>query len=728
MVNRAMLKKTAITMSHATLLTVGLSTNVLAKDASKSDGLDYLSLSLEELGKVKISIATGNNTPIEKAPAVATVITSKQIEAMGARTLDEVLETVPGLHVSPSGTNRLSSIYSIRGIHTSPNPHVLLLINDSAIQYPASSGRPPQFRQAINNISRIEIIRGPGSSIYGADAFSGVINIITKPVSEISTVEAGGRIGSFDYTETWTQTSQRIKNWDVVFNVNHQHSNGDSDRVVSQDSQTSLDAISGTNASLAPAALSSRYEIFDAALALENNAWNINMRAWTSKDAGNGVGGAQALDAKSGDDYTLYTSDATFKTNDWFDHWTNSVKLNYSYFELDADFILLPPGTTLGIDAEGNVANGPTEIVGFATFSDGLIGNPSTTTEDAQLEFINIYEGIENYRWRLSFGKRYQSIETNETKNFGPGVISGSLSPDPSNPTIIDGTLTDVSNTENVYLQNTSRIINYLSLQNEWAINNKWQLVTGVRHDNYSDFGRTTNPRIALVWEASKKLTSKLLYGKAFRAPSFGELGFKNNPSFIGNRSLKPEKIQTYELSFAYHAQLQSTLSLFTYKAEDLIEYIPNQNGNYTENIRDQKGYGFEWEATWKINKEWRINGNYAYQQSEDRRTGNDIADAPGQQLTLNTSWQAAPQWLIHTQANWVADRKRATNDNRSDISDYTLVDLTIRRANLYKNFDIALGVRNVFDAKAKEPSSDSIPNDFLLEGRSLWSEIRYQF
>ncbi|MEJ2201403.1 MAG: TonB-dependent receptor plug domain-containing protein, partial [Desulfuromonadaceae bacterium] len=72
-----------------------------------------------------VSIATGSAKPITKAPAVASVVTAADIRAMGATDLNQVLETVPGIHVSLSALNRLDPVYSIRGIHTGFNPQVL---------------------------------------------------------------------------------------------------------------------------------------------------------------------------------------------------------------------------------------------------------------------------------------------------------------------------------------------------------------------------------------------------------------------------------------------------------------------------------------------------------------------------------------------------------------------------------------------------------------------------
>jgi len=150
--------------------------------------------------------------------------------------------------------------------------------------------------------------------------------------------------------------------------------------------------------------------------------------------------------------------------------------------------------------------------------------------------------------------------------------------------------------------------------------------------------------------------------------------------------------------------------------------------GLQAQNVRDQDGYGLEWEASWEITRDLRLNSSYAWQRSEDSDSGQEIADAPQQQLTLSTFWKIAPQWLLSSQINWVADRKRTANDTRSDIDDYTLVDLTLKRQNLYKSLDIGIGVRNVFDEDAREPSDGIIQNDFPLEGRSVWMELRYQF
>ncbi|GAB4346508.1 MAG: hypothetical protein Kow0089_23900 [Desulfobulbaceae bacterium] len=140
--------------------------------------------------------ATGSLKPVHLAPSVATVITAEDIEKTGATTLDEVLETVPGLHVSPSGPSIFTSTWTIRGIHTSINPEVLLLINGVPVTATVEGGRVKTFNMPVAMISRVEVVRGPGSAVHGADAFAGTINVITRDGYEVDGTRAGVRYGS----------------------------------------------------------------------------------------------------------------------------------------------------------------------------------------------------------------------------------------------------------------------------------------------------------------------------------------------------------------------------------------------------------------------------------------------------------------------------------------------------------------------------------------------------
>lgn len=705
------------------LLSLIVSGVTAAQANPESTPNDIYNLSLAELGQVEISIATGNSTPLDKAPATASVIYASDIEAMGARSLNEVLETVPGLHVSLSTLSRLDSIYSIRGIHTGFNPQVLLLMNGTPVQSSLQGGRPALLRLPVTSIDRIEVIRGPGSAIYGADAYSGVINVITKDATAINGTAIGARYGSFNSSDLWLQSAASWKDWGIAFNLTYQESDGDEKRRVNNDLQSNLDDLFGTDASLAPGPLSTRYRILDTHLAITSDDVQFNLWGWLSNDAGVGAGATQTLDHTGKDDSKLWMADFTYRLSDRHDPWDHSLRFSHLYYDLQASFNLMPEGAILPIGSDGNLDfASPT---GSVFFPDGLLGNPGQRTEDTQFDFISIYNGWDAHRLRFAAGAKRQTLESRESKNYGPGIIDGT-SP------VVDGTLTDVSNTAFVYLDNSARTIRYLSLQDEWQLIPDLMLTAGVRYDHYSDFGGTTNPRIALVWATDEKLTTKLLYGSAFRAPSFSEQRFKNNPVSLGNLNLDPEHIDTLELSFNYraNANFQTTLTVFTYKAQDMIEFIPDEGATTrtAQNARDQNGEGFEWEINWKPTTNLRLSGNYSWQDAKDKQSGVAVADAPGQQFKINANWEFKPEWSMYGQMSWVGDRQRAAGDDRREIRDYTLLNLTLRRKNIFPNLDASLALRNLTNEDAREPSDGTIADDYPLESRHLWLELNYLF
>lgn len=710
---------------HILPLALVLSSNlVLAHTDSSVTSTDFYNLSLAELAQVEVSIATGNGTPLDRAPATASVIYAAEIAAMGAQNLNDVLETVPGLHISLSSLSRLDSVYSIRGIHTGFNPQVLLLLNGVPVQYSAQGGRPTLFRLPATSIERVEVIRGPGSAVYGADAYSGVINVITKDAATINATQVSATSGSFGGRELTLATAKQWQEWAVAFSMAYQESHGDSSRRVNVDLQTTLDAGFGTTASRAPGALSTRYKVLDSHLAIQHQNLQANIWNWRLTDAGVGAGAAQALDPEGRDDSDLWMIDSTYKFDLGSDDWNNSVRMSYQHYKQESEFIIFPKGTVLPIGTDGNVATNP--FGGIVAFPDGLLGNPSGVAEDSQLEFVSIYNGWGAHRLRIAAGTRRQTIEPSEEKNFGPGVIDGS---DP----VVEGSLTNVSGTEYIFMEDSSRTVNYLSLQDEWRIITDLNLTAGLRYDDYSDFGSTTNPRVALVWAATEKLTTKILYGSAFRAPSFAELYFKNNPVSLGNEELRPERIDTQEVSLNFRATqtLQLNITAFMYQATDMIEFVPDDgdaNLTIANNARDQDGKGVELEVHWKPSTQLHLTSSYSLQNAENADTGDDVADAPKQQFKVNANWAWSSKWSLSSQMYWVMDRERAPGDLRKNIDDYALLNATLHRNNLIPQLDAFLSVRNATNADAREPSSGSIPEDYPLESRSFWLGLTYSF
>ncbi|MDC1513746.1 TonB-dependent receptor [Porticoccaceae bacterium] len=706
---------------YAAFIVLVLACNGVFAEDSLNTGVDFAGFYGDE---DYVSIATGSTQPIAKAPAVASVITANQIRAMGARDIDQILETVPGLHISRDVIG-YNPQYLFRGISSDFNPQVLMLINGIPITNLFQGDRNVVWGgMPVEAISRIEIIRGPGSALYGADAFAGVINIVTKTPDEVKYNSAGARVGSFNTTDVWFTGAGEKGDLGYMGSIEFTKTDG-SDAVIASDAQSLLDLITGTAVSNAPGSVNRSSENIE--LRLEATFKKLRLRAGSQirNNIGDGAGAAQALNPGNKFSSQRFNIDLTYTDEEIFDN--TLVEFQTSYFdtsqEVEGNFILYPAGSTGPfLDLSG--------LPIFPPFPDGVIGNPEIFERHTRVGVRMEHSGIDKHH--VSVGAGYYDGEIDkitESKNFGfnPVTMLPILPGDP---------LVDVSDTPFVFLTEDSRDNSYVFLQDVWLLANDWELTAGLRHDNYSDFGATTNPRLALVWSTSYKLTTKLLYGEAFRAPSFAQTRAINNPLILGNINLKPEEIKSYELAFDYRPNYELTLmtNFFYYDWSDIIQFVSDTNNSTrtAQNSGEQSGYGMEFEATWQATDHFALTGNFAVQNSTDETQDVPAAKSPEKQLYLGANWILPKDWRINVRANWVMDRNRLSDDMRSDIDDYVLFDLSLRKV-ISNAFEFALTVNNLFDEDAREPSPNSdpmpfIPNDLPLSGRALLGEVRYNF
>jgi iron complex outermembrane receptor protein len=683
-------------------------------------------------GQEMISIATGTKQPVGKAPSVASVITAEDIKAIGATDIDEVLETVPGLHVARNGLIGHNPIYTFRGVNSTFNQQVLMLINGIPITSSYQGDRNVIWGgMPVQAVARIEVVRGPGSAVYGADAAAGVINIITKTKQDINGTEVGGRVGSFNTYDGWALHGDTWAGFDVAAIVEYHNTDGQR-RIIDADTQTLLDSALGSRASLAPGPLTLTRDNFDARVDFSRENWRLRAGVQRRQNLGLGVGMAQALtpDARFASD--RWNTDLTYHNAQFTDNWDVQGQLSYldTTYESENNLNrLLPLGAVLPIGANGQLDF--SSPAGMVAFPDGYSGNPSVYERHARLNLSGSYAGIEQHLFRIGTGFNYDVIyKTTEIKNFGLDPLSGNAIPFTNNFGLVD-----VSGTSEVFMVNPDRKNFFTYVQDEWKFAKDWQLTLGARYDNFSDFGDTINPRVALIWEANYNLTTKLLYGSAYRAPSFAEMYNKNNPPAIGNLNLKPETMDTTELAFDFRPRddLRLGWNLFYYWWKDIIRYVPDGSNNVAKNTGQQTGYGSELEAEWKAGDTLKLISNYAWQQSTDDTFDHSAGNSPRHQVYLRANWEFMPQWHFTPQIKWIVGRDRVFGDNRPSIADYTLTDLTLRRQQLAEHWEVAFSVRNLFDVDAREPSlagnpSASIPNDLPLAGRSFFGEVRLNF
>lgn len=664
-----------------------------------------------------VSIASGYKQPLTKAPSVATVITADDIKAIGATDLDEVLETVPGLHVDrrQQGYN---SIYTIRGVYSPANPQVLVLINGVSVSnlYQGSRNNIGSS-MPVQAIARVEVIRGPGSAMYGADAFAGVINVITKTKQDINGSQAGGRVGSFDSYDGWALHGGTWAGFDVAAILEYHDTEGQKG-IIDADAQTVLDQRYGTHASLAPGPVNLQSRNIDARLDLSKDNWRLHAGLQKRGNVGNGAGFNHALDPSNRYGSELWNADLNYDNADFAKDWHVQAQLSYldTSQEVESNIVYYPPGTRLPIDTTtGQVGSGP-----LVTFPQGYSGSPAVSERHAAINTSAFYSGFDLHTLRIGTGFNYGSLyKVEAAQNFGINPLTGS-----ANPLLPDFSLINVTGTSSSFMRPADRKVFFAFLQDEWKVAKNWTIISSVRYDHYSDFGNTVNPRMALVWEPRRDFSSKLLYGRAFRAPSFVNLYLTNSPVVNGNPNQQPETMDTVELAFNYLPTdtLRLGLNLFNYWWKDLIRIISADTSSIT-----QIGYGSELEMEWKVNDKLKFLTNYAYQKSEDESLEHDAGFAPHHQVYLRATWDFMPNWQMTPQVKWILDRSRIANDNRPPIADYTWVDMTLRRQHLAKHWEVAFSVRNLFDVDARAPAA-IIPNDLPLAGRNFFGEIRVNF
>ena len=658
-----------------------------------------------------ISLATGSKKLVKKAPSVASVITAEDIHNMGARNLSEVLDTVPGLHVSKSGQNMAPEFW-FRGISTTFTPQTLFMVNGTSTKSVVRGDNHTVWGEyPIHAIERIEIIRGPGSALYGADAFSGVINIITKKIDKNRATEVGVKGGSFNTINTWFNSQFELGNWQFAANFEYLSSDGYEGKVAA-DAQSAFDdsgqAFGVPAVSLAPGFLNVGFDAIDVWLGAENDLFNIDVGIQDRSNVETGQGALEALDDYGQSSSNKFIASVSLKEMELFKDYFMTIKGSFygSNQRIEEDLRLLPAGAFSG------------------GFPDGLIGNPAWKEETTHVEINARYTGFTSTE--ISFGSGYERqnlYQVTESKNF-----FADFSPRPNG-------VEDVSDTDEVFMPEADRESHFIYVQGVMQLAPDWELTAGGRFDEYTDIGSTANPRLALVWSTSLNLTTKFLYGRAFRAPSFAELLTLNNPVALGNPNLTPENIDTVELAFNYRysPELSLDFNIYRYEIEDLITFVQDGNtGTATaQNQGQRSGQGFEASLIYHYNDDLVFFSNLAYVQAEDDIVKSNVGEHPSLQAYARAEWQLTERFKLNSQLSYIANRSRVPGDTRAELDDYTLVNITANYQLAVKGMHLEMSVVNLFDDDIREPSSANItagqvniPNDLPQAGRSVYLAV----
>jgi len=663
----------------------------------------------------EVTIATRHETKISKAPSIVTVVTAEEIKNLGYHTFVEILRTVPGFEILKDGSNGVV-VPAVRGI-TSSNK-VRLMLNGHFVNSPftgSAFGRFDDF--PVENIKKIEIIRGPGSAMYGENAFTAVINIITKDAKDIDGVKVSSGYGSFDTYEENVVFGKTYGKVDITGMLHYRQTSG-FDGIIESDRQTILDnnlsSFGYPAVSQAPGSVHDGRQEYDMNLKVTYKDFYFE-GLYINKNVSPFIGGPQyALTDESQvrDNYVF--GEVGYKKK-YEEKFTIKPRLYYDQFDLDNYIESLPEGTTVPFDTDGD-GNYDT----LNTYPDGFIGNGKVTQKIVGTEIPIDYELFDGNIITLGFEYRLINQTNIEfSSNFHPATYD---------------VLDSVHNFSDTYpfLKEATRRIWSVYLQDTWDITDTLNLTLGARHDHYNDFGGATSPRSALTWAFMKDASLKLLYGEAFRAPNFVEMFTTNQPAIQGNEDLDPETIRTYEigLSYRFNKYVTSGINYFNNDIKDLIvrrTLESNQNTSRYENSGDANIQGVEMETKVDIAKGNYVFMNYTFQDPKDD-DGDDLPFVARHKGNLGVNvhyWK----YINTNMSTFVSGRRsREEDDTRNDLSAYALLNLSVIGKEFFKTVEVYGTVYNLLDKDYSDPGPVSIPEDLPRPGRTFFVGLSYQF
>jgi len=662
--------------------------------ADSDTGLDkLLLLSMDDLMSLKIKISTNADQTLSRAPSVVSVITSEDIRATGATNLSDVLQGIPGITIR-------SNLFGFRPFATfrgADSKHTLLMVNGAPLKDLVWASGIFYKGLPTNMIERVEIIRGPGSALFGSDASAGVINVITKTAGRIEQSEAGVRAGSYDTQAGWVQHGGKWNSFDIGFTGELSHTAGHNPFI----------AVDGQGA-----AGHARYgwDGADLRFSMDRENWRLLADYWHHGNVETGLTGGGVLDpVTSGDDNRLNLQ-LLYNNAAFAQDWGLNAELRFRDLDYASGdgFQERPPGYNCTVAKDCNDGT-------LGIYPNGLINRQRSAERQLNFEASGLYTGIKEHAIRIGGGYNWQDLYFVEhLVNYGTGPNGIALP--------LAGPLVNLAGSPYAFAPEKPRYISHLFLQDVWTLSNDLELTAGARYDHYSDFGGALNPRLALVWQSSDRLTTKLMYGQAFRAPSYLEL-YALTAATKPNPALTPEQSDTWDLSFSYSASKDLKLGLDIYQFTQ-TNLISQDSSNKFQNIGNRTSRGIELEAQWQATKRLRVSSNLTHIEEADSTFPSSL---PKQKAYLRADWAFTPNWNWNVQANWIGKRTLSAGNVRDPLNAYTLVDTTIRHFHR-ADWEFSASIRNLFDVDAREYTSSSIPNNLPLPGRSLHAEMIYKF
>ncbi len=609
--------------------------------------------------------ASGFEQKITEAPASISVISQEDLQQKRYGNLAQALEDVEGIDVR-QGTGKTGGLnISIRGM---PSAYTLILI-DGRRQNAAGNVTPNGFNETstsfmppMSAIERIEVIRGPMSTLYGSDAIGGVINIITKKVG----TEWGGSV-SLDHT----------------FQENRDY--GDASKTSLYASGPLVDGLLGL------AVRGSLYDRSASNLSFDNDSTVSKRGAAPVEGRNNTLGTRLSLTPHENHDFSL-----------------DFERGRQVYDNDDCQL------GTLDGKAGGNATNGcttdaprahgykdeqrfereqyaltHTARLGFGTLDSSLMRNTTETlgrTIPGRSAGGDIGTPVPVAPWAIVGDDR--KLETTnlvfDTKLVAPVADNHILT--------VGGQWWDAEMTDSIASEKFEQTTWALFAEDEWRLRDSLALTLGVRYDDHETFGGHVSPRAYLVWNASDSWTLKGGVSRGYKTPDLNALHngingitAQGRAVTVGNPDLDPETSTSTEFGVYFDnlAGFNANATLFHNKFKDLITSGPliidhplclgNQNVNGTPNpgcspqinVDEAVTQGLELAGGWQFAPDWKLSANYTYTDTEQKSgadKGASFTNTPKHMLNASLNWSATDRLNLWFKGEYRGKRDRFTN------------------------------------------------------------------
>lgn len=545
---------------------------VFAQKDTSRNASKLSELSLEELMNMEITTASQKQEKIREAPATVYVITQDDIRKRGYVHLIDALRDLPGMETIENYFGGIGTLIPVRGVIG--NNKIVVMVNGRRVNLPGGEEIKLAADFNILQAKQIEIIYGLGSTLYGQDAISAVINVITEKPEEAVKLDVMAKAGTYNFREGVISVSGKIPYADERNYVAISSSLSYTDSELSNLAKEYPDwwqasygkIIQNTDLKNEPARFNTGFNGF---IRVENN--NSSLQVFHKEMVRNTAeGGAAGLLVFTGDSKHHDRTTVISATNDFM--FTDKLKLSsatsYSRYEVDRKSLYVSPVRDTALKYNNVYALGS-----------GL-----------RLEEMLSYDISRRFSLKAGLLAAFYDVIPRATF---PGILDPDIDIVSQSDLIVYYTKkNDPSSREEFRTAHNITYHNYgIFAEGDFALSEKIKAILGVRVDTDTRFEELPlSPRVALIYNPDTHFTFKYLYNRGYLAPApfysyaVFDIGARINAT---NPDLKPERASSNEININYTKKRFSIGSAFYYNLQENLIFLGDASSVRANVVQD---------------------------------------------------------------------------------------------------------------------------------------------